>query len=104
MVEPVWQVEGGSLGGGGAAASPEAELAARVNEMWFLEPGGEPLTFREVFLRSQALENILVGAPHSWPEPSYMNISQHYMKIGTTPVQAGTGYHLFTPCLGTLLC
>ena len=56
-------MEGGSLGGGAAAASPEAELAARMNEMWFLEPGGEPLTFREVFLRSQALENILLGAP-----------------------------------------
>ena len=60
------QVEGGSLGtGGGAAAAattPEAELAARVNEMWFLEPGGEPLTFREVFLRSAALENIITGA------------------------------------------
>lgn len=33
----------------------------RVNEMWFLEPGGEPLTFREVFLKSRALENIIAG-------------------------------------------
>ena len=47
------QVEGGT----GAAPAPaaDAELASRVNEMWFADPGGEPLTFREVFLRSQAL-------------------------------------------------
>ena len=59
-----WQVEGGSAGaaGGAAVRTPEAELAARVNEIWFLEPGGEPLTFREVFLRSAALENVVTGA------------------------------------------
>ncbi len=33
----------------------------RVNDMWFIEPGGEPLTFREVFLKSRALENIIAG-------------------------------------------
>ena len=53
-------MEGGS-GTGAAALSTEAELASRVNEMWFAEPGGEPLTFREVFLRSSALENIILG-------------------------------------------
>ncbi len=51
----LWQV------GGTAPSSAEAELAMRVNEMWFIEPGGEPLTFREVFLKSSALENIIAG-------------------------------------------
>lgn len=50
-----WQV------GGTAPSSAETELAMRVNEMWFIEPGGEPLTFREVFLKSSALENIIAG-------------------------------------------
>lgn len=36
-------------------------MAMRANEMWFIEPGGEPLTFREVFLKSAALENIVAG-------------------------------------------
>ena len=54
------QVEGGS-GPGPTGVAAEAELASRVNEMWFAEPGGEPLTFREVFLRSSALENIILG-------------------------------------------
>lgn len=48
--------------GNEAKATPaEAELAMRVNEMWFIERGGEPLTFREVFLKSAALENIIAG-------------------------------------------
>lgn len=53
-----WQI------GGTAPSSAEAELAMRVNDMWFLEPGGEPLTFREVFLKSHALENIIAGEEH----------------------------------------
>ncbi|KAK9909945.1 hypothetical protein WJX75_009855 [Coccomyxa subellipsoidea] len=52
--------------GGTAPSSAEAELAMRVNDMWFLEPGGEPLTFREVFLKSHALENIIAGYA-KWP-------------------------------------
>ncbi|CAL8467867.1 g7405 [Coccomyxa elongata] len=52
--------------GGTAPSSAEAELAMRVNEMWFIEPGGEPLTFREVFLKSGALENIIAGYA-KWP-------------------------------------
>ena len=40
----------------------EAQLALQFNEMWFADPtGGEPLTFREVFLKSEALENVVVG-------------------------------------------
>ncbi|BDA42462.1 hypothetical protein COCOBI_03-3520 [Coccomyxa sp. Obi] len=52
--------------GGTAPSSAEAELAMRVNGMWFIEPGGEPLTFREVFLKSSALENIIAGYA-KWP-------------------------------------
>jgi len=41
---------------------PEAQLALQANDMWFVDPsGGEPLTFREVFLKSEALENIVAG-------------------------------------------
>jgi hypothetical protein len=52
------------VGGDSGTTPAEAELAMRVNEMWFIEPGGEPLTFKEVFLRSNALENIIAGDAH----------------------------------------
>lgn len=40
----------------------DAQLALQFNEMWFADPtGGEPLTFREIFLKSEALENVVVG-------------------------------------------
>ena len=38
------------------------QLALQANDMWFADPSdGEALTFREVFLKSQALENIVAG-------------------------------------------
>lgn len=43
-------------------AGSEAQLAMQANQMWFVDPsGGEPLTFREVFLKSDALEYIVAG-------------------------------------------
>lgn len=50
----------------------------RVNEMWFIEPGGEPLTFREVFLKSSALENIIAGEPWAvwWQQLAFYVLKQ----------------------------
>ena len=43
-------------------AGSEAQLAMQANQMWFVDPsGGEPLTFKEVFLKSDALEYIVAG-------------------------------------------
>ena len=41
---------------------PGMQLALQANDTWFVDPSdGEPLTFREVFMKSQALENIVAG-------------------------------------------
>lgn len=41
---------------------PGMQLALQANDMWFVDPSdGEPLTFREVFLKSQALEYTVAG-------------------------------------------
>ena len=47
---------------------PGMQLALHANDMWFVDPSaGEPLTFREVFLKSLALENIVAGKGPSPP-------------------------------------
>ena len=88
------QVEGDS-GVGSAPMSAEAELASRVNEMWFVEPGGEPLTFREVFLRSNALENIILGR----------QLCQHLLLSASLVKPPDCAAHslLCVPCLHILL-
>ena len=43
-------------------AGSEAQLAMQANQMWFVDSsGGEALTFREVFLKSDALEHVVAG-------------------------------------------
>ena len=63
----VWKTCGCQQAGGtgevlSAPGSLDAQLAARATEVMFVEAGGgEPMTFREVFLRSRALENVVAG-------------------------------------------
>ena len=70
-------------------SGPGMQLALQANDMWFVDAsGGEPLTFREVFLKSHALENIVAG---KGPSPS-LALTNEEMGLAIS-AQALSMYH-----------